>query len=485
MNILFFMEPYPMRNNSVEFSWIAEELMKMLLDEYSKKYSISSHTTKLLCTRAIHSHLNAVYPNDKVNDYILGLTKEENDYISKSFEDEWNIESLHIWKNLLEGKGETSLYYEDILKRVYSKYKFDVIVYWGTNGAVRNFSKNYNIPAIAMEMGCVRDPFFMSAYFDFRGVNGGSYLNEIELSKFNAPYTLEQIETILPIKQFADKSIDALHDVIYHQVADEVYKNSGKNVLIPLQLMDDTNIILYSKYNTMLEFLQDVIPKLSANGYSCYVKPHPGNVVRKINTDDHTKAKKYCDTVENVFWLDSFDNNKYLLSLYSKMDAFVVINSSVGFEAMLLGKIVILLGKSPYNLSNNLPTIEKFISEDFDYEEYLVCITKIVNLLLFHYLYFKQDAFNYTSFINAIQFNMNLFFTFDDKQKFQNTIFNAIVNNKMSYMQYPPRIVVKKSILFDNALVQKYKMSDKVKYRLKRVPLLGKILLVIKRKLVV
>jgi len=488
MNILFYVEPHATRSNPLELSWVAEKLVQMLLDEEDKKYTISSTSTKLLCTRHIHTYLSSKY-QDNINQYVLGLTKEENDFVLDGFTQEWNKQSLGLWKDLLSGCGKISAYYENILKRVYSAYKFDVIVYWGTNGAVRNFSNAYNVPAIAMEMGCVRNPFFQSAYFDFRGVNGGSYLNEIELEKFESLYTLKQIQTLLPIKQFANKATDAMHDVLYHKVADEIYKNSGKNVLIPLQLMDDTNIILYSKYETMLEFLEDVIPPLISKGYSCFIKPHPGNVVRSINIEDHGKAQKYCNEIENVFWLDDFDNNKYLLSLYSKMDVFVVVNSSVGFEAMMLGKVIILLGKSPYNLSETLPTMEEFLIQNFNHQEYFHTITKIVNLLLFHYLYFKQDAFSYGAFVNAVKFNMNLFFIFNDKKKFQNAIFNNFIHYKMDYLHYPPRKTVEnrtaKEMLFNNNLVQKYKMSDKLKYRLKQVPLLGQLLLNLKRKLAI
>lgn len=481
MNILFYVEPHPMRENLVEFYWIVEELIKMLKDEFSKEYTVSTNNIKLLCSRYIHAEINKNF--SEIDEFILGMTKEENDLIIEKYNKKWTSESLKTWESLLRGSGEVSENYEKILERVYSSYKYDVIVYWGTNGAVKNISKKYNIPSVAMELGCTRVPFFQSVYFDYNGVNGASYLNNIDLEKVKIKYTLKEIETFLPLQQLKEKSLDGRFDVLEHSLSDKIYSNIGKNILIPLQLMDDTNIILYSKYNSMEEFLKDVIPSLTNKGFTCFIKPHPGNVVREINKNDHLNCKFYCESFSNVYWLEGFNNNKELVSLYNKMSAFVVVNSSVGFEAMLLGKVVVPLGKSPYNLSSKLPTLNALIEGNINKESYNIEITKIVNLMLFNYLYFKDESFNYTSFIKALEFNINLFFSKNDEFEF--TVLTNMVNTKVNYLNYPPRKKINKNIVFQEVvtnLENNYVFMPKVKSKLKKIPVLGKFLVRIKNK---
>jgi len=441
MNILFYIESHPIRNSFTEFYWIVEELLKMIDDEFnSKNHTISTIEIRLLCSRHIHDKIVKHLEHMNINRFILGLTNEENNYILDKYHKHWDKSQLNVWKELLKGVGEISNFYESIIERVYQSYQFDTIVYWGTNGAIKNFSKKHNIPAISMELGCTRSPFFQSCYFDFKGVNGNAYTNDIDLDSFEQDYSLEEIQTFLPVKQFKDKSFDAIHDVINDPSAGYLYRTIGKNVLLPLQLMDDANIILYSKYSSMLEFLEDVLPKLTTAGYCCFVKPHPGNIFRVINADDHQKCKKFCEAYNNVHWLENFENNKYLLSLYSKIDYFVVINSSVGFEAMLLGKIVIPLGQSPYNISNELPTLSNLLEGNIDKVSYQKTLIKIVNFLLFNYLYFKDEAFNFNSFISAIEFNSKLFFLYNnDKKSFQDFIPRKSIQSQSSYLRYPTR----------------------------------------------
>lgn len=487
MKILFYVEPHPMRDNLVEFYWIVEELLKMLDDEYNnKKHSVSTISTKLLCSRSIHAEVLKQLKEMDTKEFILGLSKEENDFILENYYKKWDEEQLLVWRDLLKGEGAVSQYYEDILKRIYKSYQFDVIVYWGTNGAVKNFSNQYSIPAIAMELGCTRKPFFQSVYFDFKGVNGAAYVNEIDLDKVKPQYTLEEIKTFLPLKQFKEKSFDAMHDVLEHSCADAVYSDA-KKVMIPLQLMDDANIILYSKYNSMLEFLEDIIPSLVERGYRCFIKPHPGNIVRAINMQDHNSCKEYTQKFENVYWLEKFDNNKNLLSFYSKMDAFVVINSSVGFEAMLLGKTIVLLGHSPYNISKQLPSLEEFLADSFDKQEYMQTITAIVNLLLFHYLHHKDKAFSFNSFIEAICFNEELFYLYEEnKEKFEQMVLNTQINTKLSYLRYPLRKTKIKNKVLHKVATATHARDIRVqnlKHRLKRVPILGKFMVRVKNRL--
>jgi len=381
VKILFYLEPHYIRESFTNYLWIAREVIKLYQNEFLlKKEYKSKHTLRMSVSRHANNALREEFEATAFTNLFIGLNKEENDFIDKHYVSDWNEESIKLWADLLTGKGEISEFYFKILERIYSSYKFDVIVYWSTNGAVKMFSDTYSIPSIAMELGPTRKPFLETIYFDFQGVNGNSYTNNIKLNLIESNYSLDEIKNILPFFMPHEKILDATCDILDIDTSSVIYNNLGKNVLIPLQLKDDSNIVLFSQYSSMKEFLKDVIPKLTNAGYICYVKPHPGSVYRQVNQDDHGECKTFCEELEKVFWLDNFDNTNNLINLYSKMDYTVLINSSVGFENMLLNNIIIPLGKSPYNIGDEFPTLDDLITNKINVEEYKEMITKIVNL---------------------------------------------------------------------------------------------------------
>lgn len=438
MNILFYLEPHYIRESSTSHIWIAREIVKMYQNEFMlKKQYKSKHTLKMSVSRHANNKLRKEFEPSAFTNLFIGLEKDENDFIDTNYVSEWNDESISLWTELLTGKGEISEFYFKILERIYASYKFDVIVYWSTNGAVKMFSDTYSIPSIAMELGPSRSPFLETIYFDFQGVNGNSYTNNISPNFIQSDYSIDEIKTILPFFMPHQKALDSMCDILDIDVSGAIYSNLGKNVLIPLQLKDDSNIVLFSTYNSMNEFLNDLVPKLTNAGYTCYVKPHPGNVDRKVNTDDHNQCKEFCEKFEAVYWLDNFDNQNNLVNLYSKMDYTVVVNSSVGFENMLLGNIIIPLGKSPYNIGNGFPTLNDLISNKIDIEEYEKMITKIVNLLLFNYLYFRKDFYSFDTFVHAVKYNIYLEDIFKkNPDKFTETVANKNIKTLISYLNY-------------------------------------------------
>ena len=497
MKILFYVEPHPIRESHTNHFWIVSEFLDMLEDEFvNKKHHQENSQVRLVVSRGLHSMIKAQKMQGVYERFLIGLTADENNHINEMYDAIWDQNSINLWQNLMEGQGEVSEFYEKILNRIHKTvFDFDVIVYWGTNGAVRNFSKANNIPAIAMELGCARKPFFNSMYFDFLGVNGAAYTNEIDLNNVKDVYDFQVIKSFLPFTLKYGKGRDALCNPIASKYSNEIYKNIGKNILIPLQLADDANILQFSKYNSMYEFLNEIIPPLVDDGFCCFVKPHPGNVYRQYNKLDHEKCKIMCEEYSSVFWLDDIDNEHDYPSLLMKMDAIVTINSSVGFEAMLLGKVVVPLGKSPYNLSSELPTLEQLIANTIDIQLYKDRIQKIIKLLLFHYLYFKERGFSFVEFSSAIKFNMKLWKLYNtDKEKFEKYILNYESNTLEDYIDYPPKVAPVSSntkdipdIVATEKYVVLYKIYKKLNFykieqHLKATPYIGKKLLYVKKQ---
>lgn len=481
MKILFYVEPHPIRESLTNHGWIASEFIDMLEDEFiNKKYFVENSQVRLSVSRSINSVIKKNKNKEVYEKFLIGLTQEENDYIEKTLLKPWNSESIKEWQSLMNGEGLISSFYEELLGRIYTTvFDFDVMVYWGTNGAVRNFSKNYNIPAIAMELGCTRKPIFDSLYFDFLGVNGSAYTNHVKLNKIMDLYSFDEVKSFLPFSLVYGQQRDGLYSPIKSKYSEEIYANNGKNILIPLQLADDANILQYSKYNSMFHFLNEVVPLLIEQGYTCFIKPHPGNVHRQYNRDDHEKSELYCESIEKAIWLDDIDNNIDYATLIMKMECVVVVNSSVGFESMLLGKLVVPLGESPYNLSDKLPTLNDFLEHKINVEEYNILIQKIIKLLLFHYLHFKDRGFSFIEFKQALIYNIKLReLWLEDHEKFEMFIINNSINGLEDYFSFPiKKRPLKKQPMIKAVskvtIVEKLTFWKKTKKVLKKIPFLG------------
>ena len=110
----------------------------------------------------------------------------------------------------------------------------------------------------------------------------------------------------------------------------------GKFIFFPLQVNTDTQIIHYCKYKNIYDVLDNVLPPLKKTGYKIILKEHPAEV-------EPVNYKRYVDN-KQVFLVKKYDLNK----LIDKSEFVVVINSSVGLQAIARYKRVLLLGDSFY-----------------------------------------------------------------------------------------------------------------------------------------
>ena len=387
MKILFYLEPHPIRNRFESFNFIGMRIMRMLRDEYIGKTSVGyePHEVRILLSRH-YDKIIKEFP--EMQPAILGMSAEENNKLT-AMKLDWqnNPKAIADWVDLMKGAGEVSEFYESVLERVQNgPYSFDLVINWATNGAIRNYCEKHGIHNISLEQGCVRNPIYESMYIDAMGVNGMAMSRYIDLSRV-VPMDMEVLRLMLPSKSTHDKAIDAIHNTIKSKYSAAIYEGIGRNVLIALQLKDDSNCILYSDYASMHEMLSEVLPVLHDAGYKCFIKPHPAAKDRLINQFDHDDCKTYLNSFENnVYWLDDIVQNRDYIALLNKMDWIVTVNSSAGFEAMIYGKPVVILGDAPYRIGKQLPRLEDMLSDEFDYNAYSDTCARIVTVMLRHYL---------------------------------------------------------------------------------------------------
>jgi capsular polysaccharide export protein len=404
MKILIYLELHPIRDRFDSFGFIGQRFIRMLRDEYQGHLNsgYEPHEVRILLSR----HYNELRDNNKdMAPLFLSLTKNENDSIQDLNRDWANDPAaISTWLDVMRGEGEISKFYQDILARVHNEvYHFDSVVNWSTNGAVRRFCEDRGLDMVSMELGCTRLPFYESLYVDAAGVNGNALSRHIDLSQVT-PLNLDLIRAMLPTRIGENKGWDCKHNVIFSKSNEFIYKDIKNNVLIPLQLKDDSNCILYSKYKSMLDMLIEVLPQLIAAGYSCFIKPHPSAGDRAINKADHEACLSFVQGLEaGAFWLDDFVKKEDYLALLNKMKYVVTVNSSAGFEAMLCGKIVVCLGDAPYRIGQALPTLDVMVQRQLDFKTYNDNAARIVTVMLRHYLVPEGMGFDFNHFIRYLQ----------------------------------------------------------------------------------
>lgn len=353
MKILFYIEPHPVRQSFTQHRWLVDILNKEIPKNSDFKI-ISNH------------HI-------KSGPHHIPLTKEEQETIDSFFIKDEKL-AMDDWKLLMEGKNKKYLdFYEKILNRIQNVYPYDVVLYWGTNHTIKYI---LDIPSIAMELGCTRNPHFKQTYYmDLNGVNGANSISSIPFDQIkNTSTNFNPSEMILDNTKYECCSFE-----------------SGKKILLPLQLDDDTNIVLYSKYKSLKEFVFDTIERFKGTDYEIFVKPHPMHINRKYCKIKHEEIRDSIKNIPHVHWLDKMST----MEAIKLANVVIGINSSLLFESLLLEKVVIINGGCCWAMDGIYPTIEEIISNSFDYEEYKKKINKLTSFILQYYL-IHGNIFNYS-----------------------------------------------------------------------------------------
>ncbi len=401
MKVLIYVEPHPIRGSFTHHGWVGHAFAKMIRDDLisAENRAASDIDCRILVTRHQSYELLQDYP-ELIGSFI-GLTPAEDEHI-ESLLGPWDAAHIERWKDLMAGVGPEADFYRGILERVRSTvFEFDTIAYWGTNATVRQFAQERDVLPVSMELGPTRSPLIETISFDPQGVNGDAISQQSNLDSVPS-MSLETIAQNLGVRGLGTISHaigEPLESTHLHQMDEQ----AGSNVLIPMQLDDDSNILMHSDYSSMLELLEEVVPKLTQAGYTCFVKPHPGATHQSVNQRSHRDCQRFASKTAGCYWLGDVSENRHYLSLLQKMDMVVTNNSSVGFEAMLLGKVVVPLGRACYTIDGLHPTLGSILEHTFDPLRYRKQLERGLNLLLLHYLVPRSRAFHMHSFAAQLE----------------------------------------------------------------------------------
>lgn len=347
MHILFYIEPHPIRQSFTSFATTAEKF-------FAPATASSQHRVSLYGNQQTLAALSA-----SLRPHQLHPTEAEQAIFEQYHADDWDAKGIADWKLLMAGEGAIATDYVNVLEALHARDPFDLLVYWGTNGAVRRFGRQYNIPVIAMELGCTRPPYLDSMVMDPAGVNGDSIYTALNADDLRAIIGNDTRTEFLP-----------LPETLSRRAASIRAKSAGRPIaLLPLQLYDDANLLRFSRYNSMLGFVQDVVPTLIGAGYFIVIKDHPAAYTRPSGTRKSREVADYLRQFPQCHWISDYHSAENL-SLFAIADAVVTVNSSTGFEASLHGLPVVVMGEACYKLPGIFPTFAELLSGSFDVNAY-------------------------------------------------------------------------------------------------------------------
>jgi len=170
-----------------------------------------------------------------------------------------------------------------------------------------------------------------STFLDSKGINAGS-----SLSAKKSFYVEQNITDHLDFQDLKGRASIKNKSLKINQNLKEGY------ALLPFQMERDSQILDYSPWienmNHLFKETQEALLASKLKNKTLVVREHPSTKIKYKNL--YTKAS------ESLVFDDQTDLNKAL-----KDSSFVItINSSVGFEALLMNKKVIVLGEAFYAL---------------------------------------------------------------------------------------------------------------------------------------
>jgi len=251
-------------------------------------------------------------------------------------------------------------------------------------------AKLFNKQVIYTEEGYVRTPSMYSKLVDKQGINfEGSLTHKRDYRELSN----EENERLSEFLEEFHREMDQ---------TDCLPEKYGKFIFLALQVEIDTQIVYYSPlYQKMIEVVNDVF-KNKPSDVNLVVKPHP-----LWQKEEMLKAINQLANDRNDIFLDVESSTH---SLIKQSIGTVVINSTVGFEALTYYKPVVVLGQAFYghkgftidvNHGNDLKTALQAIE---GFQPDISRLNSFLYDVIFNYLYIYKSADKAMNTFQAEQF---------------------------------------------------------------------------------
>lgn len=380
MRVLIYVEPHPIRNQPTHFAAVARRFIRLAATAKDVDVRIYGNpaTLDVIATER---------PEETKGRLLRPLPSEAALFAAQ--EGEWTERRIATWCELMAGEGIAERYL-DVIRGIWSRFPFDVVVYWGENGAVRSFARDMPVAAIAMELGFTRPPYPDSLVMDPFGTSGGSMMARMtaaELAEAVGGVGLSSAEALFCSGAAGSDAWESAHAPLPARLRDALLGRRRRIAVFPLQLADDANLLRHSPYGSLVEAVRDVVPRLADAGYVTIVKEHPAARFRPQTLIDNAEARSAVrEFGDAVLWLGAEEKGIANAQLLALADLVVTINSSVGFEALLHDRTVTVLGEAAYKPAGVFPDLDAAIAGDFDRGAYRTAIAHLRRFSLDAYL---------------------------------------------------------------------------------------------------
>lgn len=374
------------RKNIVIFTWHSEKNINLLTQLLCFLRNVCRANVFVVTTDATGKLrlLEDRYESLTVNEILMNYTTDKTaSYSAPPLSDKHPID-LHLnW--LYTPKDPVSLahpartatrhYYDWKRQQLISAYcgflrdaNADSVITWNgsllVTGALAESADLLGIPTFYMERGLLPG----SLVIDHSGVNSDSSIagTDWRINASTEP-TLAEVESLKTYCQQLGSSGASIVNTGQKKNRKAVLAQLGLSpekpvILLPLQIESDSNIQNNSPYfKSMEELIRSVTSVLGGTGAQLVVKPHPEDRSRQ----DRIEALCSASDVRCCWDLS-------LQSLLPVTDLVVVINSTVGLEALLQNKPVVALGQSIYDRKgftldlDNKTSLDKLIHRALD-----------------------------------------------------------------------------------------------------------------------
>lgn len=210
--------------------------------------------------------------------------------------------------------------------KILDKYSFDEKIYEKWKSIyLKNKLESHIVPQGKTVIGDIQIRFLIDIF-------GSIFVTRIGFNKSFMIYKIKQL----------------INNIMYPLKFDSYDYKNKKYIFFPLQVSYDSQIILNSSIN-LLDAFKKVLDYAKRNNYDLVVKPHP----QECNYSALVEFFKY----KKEFIL--LNDNTFLLMKYA--EEIWTINSTVGLEALIMGKKINVLGKALYKNFNE-EYLKKYIS---------------------------------------------------------------------------------------------------------------------------
>ena len=378
MNFLILVEPFFIRNSMTTYQFIANRFARSL-EIAVKDFPELADSVRIFCNQATAEGVRAELG---VNPTFLMSTNSEEEEALKAYFLPWSNGGQQLWVEHMRGTGGHVPAYHSMLNRIRSEFPFDAVLAWGTNRTLVEYTRKAEAVPLFSELGPLRPPFPFSGVLDSYGVNG-----DASVVRMNAASIRESVGRM--VDDYPSKLLTANIDI---QASSK--KIEERYVLIPLQTADDANLLIHNSGIDYEESLLEVAATASRLGTRPVVKTHPGAKSYKHTNEAEQAFLARLKKIPNALVIDkSIDANEYL-SLLKNADGVFTFNSSVGFEASLLGTPTCVLAKAGYAPAGSFAQAEDIYKRSMTKAEWLDRMKSIHWLMTERYLLPLDEIFN-------------------------------------------------------------------------------------------